>query len=395
MKSKLLIFLSALSLLGILAPPAQLAAQKRKSESTRYTVTDLGKVGPPPGQAYFVTSNGLVGGAATTPSGVMHAVVWFNKLKLDIGKPGLGGANSITFGANVWGQAVGVAENNIPDPNGEDFCGFKAQGFPSSGSCLPFLWQFPTMTALPTLGGNNGEVNQINNRGQAAGYAENDKPDPNCPAPQMLQFKPVVWKNGKARELRTFRGDTDGVALAINDSGQIVGASGDCANFNPALLIPMQPLHALLWEKGTMTDLGNLGGTGHGFGIIALNMNGKGEVVGNSDLPGDTTNHAFLWRKETGMQDLGTLPGDFISAGLAVNDNTQVVGVSLDMNFNLHAYLWENGQMTALNDLIAADSRWDLMLACSINSSGEIVGLALNKNNGEFHAFLAAPKNEQ
>jgi probable HAF family extracellular repeat protein len=393
MKSKLLISLWVLSLLGILATPAQLAAQKHKSESMRYTVTDLGKVGPPPGQAYFVTSNGLVGGAAATPSGVMHAVVWFNKLKLDIGKPGLGGANSITFGANVWGQAVGVAENNTPDPNAEDFCGFKAQGFLSSGSCLPFLWQFPTMTALPTLGGNNGEVNQINDKGQAAGYAENDKPDPNCPAPQMLQFKPVVWKNGKARELRTFRGDTDGIALAINDSGQIAGASGDCANFNPSLLIPIQPLHALLWEKGKMTDLGNLGGTGHGFGIIALNMNSKGQVVGNSDLAGDTVNHAFLWTKETGMQDLGTLPGDFISAGLAVNDSTQVVGVSLDANFNLHAYLWENGQMTALNELISPDSRWDLMLACSINSKGEIVGLALNKNTGEFHAFLASPKN--
>lgn len=398
MKSQLRISMWALSLL--LAAPAtsvrlaaqQPSARQQKQASTRYTVTDLGKVGLPPGQAYFVTSNGLAAGAAATPSGVMHAVLWLNKLKLDIGKPGLGGANSVAFGANVWGQAVGAAENNTPDPNGEDFCGFQAQGFSSSGSCLPFLWQFPTMTALPTLGGNNGEVNQVNDQGQVAGYAENSKPDPNCPAPQVLQFKPVVWKKGKAQELRTFPGDTDGVALAINDSGQVAGASGDCAPFNPQLLIPLQPLHALLWDKGKMTDLGNLGGTGHGFGIIALNMNGKGQVVGNSDLPGDTTNHAFLWTQETGMQDLGTLPGDVISAGLGINDSTQVVGVSLDANFNLRAYLWQNGQMTALNDLIPADSRWDLMLACSINSSGEIAGLALNKDTGELHAFLAKPR---
>jgi probable HAF family extracellular repeat protein len=114
--------------------------------------------------------------------------------------------------------------------------------------------------------------------------------------------------------------------------------------------------------------------------------------VGNSDLPGDTTNHAFLWTERTGMRDLGTLSGDVLSAGLAVNDNAQVVGVSLDANFNLRAYLWENGQMTALDDLIPASSRLSLLLACSINSSGEIAGLAINKNTGELHAFLAKPK---
>jgi probable HAF family extracellular repeat protein len=395
MKSKILGCILGIGLFTSMVVPAGVIAQEeqhRTDQAQRYTVTDLGKVGPPPGQAFFVTNNGLIAGAAATPAGVLHAVVWFNKLKLDIGKPGLGGANSMAFGANVWGQAVGVAENNTPDPNGEDFCGFQAQGFPSSGSCLPFLWQFPSMTVLPTLGGPNGAVNQINNLGQVAGFAENTKPDPNCPAPQVLQFKPVVWKNGKPRVLPTYPGDRDGAALAINDNGQVAGASGDCAAFNFQLLLPLQPLHALLWQKGKMTDLGNLGGTGHGFGIIALNMNGKGQVVGNSDLPGDTTNHAFLWTERTGMRDLGTLSGDVLSAGLAVNDSAQVVGVSLDANFNLRAYLWENGQMTALDDLIPASSRLSLLLACSINSSGEIAGLAINKNTGELHAFLAKPK---
>jgi hypothetical protein len=69
------------------------------------------------------------------------------------------------------------------------------------------------------------------------------------------------------------------------------------------------------------------------------------------------------------------------------------VGVSLDANFNLRAYLLENGRMTVLNELISPDSRWDLMLASFINSRGEIVGLALNKNNVEFPPFLASPKN--
>jgi probable HAF family extracellular repeat protein len=401
MKLRKLILLSVVPLFALLADPSWLAAQKyppvqeNRPAHVRYKVTDLGTVGPAPGQAFFVTRNDLVAGAAAAPSGAMHAVLWLSKFKFDIGKRGLGGANSIAFGANAWGQAIGAAETSKVDPNGEDFCGFKALGLPDSGgSCLPFIWQFGAMTPLPTLGGHNGEPNQINSRGQVAGYAENNKVDPTCPAPQVLQFKPVSWKNGKVRELATFPGDPDGVALAINDNGQLAGGSGDCAPFSPQLLFSMQPLHALLWEprKRTPIDLGNLGGTGHGFGNIALNMNNKGQVVGNSDLPGDTATHAFLWTREKGMQDLGTLPGDFISAGLGINDRAEVVGVSIDASFNLRAYLWQKGHMTDLNNLIPSDSTLSLILACSINSQGQIVGLAVDKDTGAAHAFLATPR---
>jgi probable HAF family extracellular repeat protein len=129
-----------------------------------------------------------------------------------------------------------------------------------------------------------------------------------------------------------------------------------------------------------------------GSEISLLSVNNKGQVVGNSDLPGDTADHAFLWTKETGMQDLGTLPGDVLSVGLSINDSGDVVGVSLDAKFNLRAYLWQNGAMTDLNTLIPADSSLYLLLACNINSRGEIVGLGVN-STGEAHAYLAAPRN--
>jgi probable HAF family extracellular repeat protein len=364
-------------------------------EPPRYTVTDLGPVGPVYGQAYYITRNHFIAGAATATDGTVHATLWFKHAQLDLGTPGLGGSNSVGFGGNVWGQVTGNAESAGVDPNGEDFCGFKFLGLPTSGSsCVPFVWQAGEMTALPTLGGYNGEGNQINNRGQVAGYAETDQADPNCPAPQVLQFKPVLWSKGEAHALRTFAGDTDGVALAVNDRGQVAGGSGVCAPFSPQLLFSLQSLHALLWEPGKRKpiDLGNLGGTGHFSGNIALNMNGKGEVVGNSDLAGDQANHAFLWTREGGMRDLGTLPGDFISAGLGINDKTEVVGVSLDANFNLRAYLWRDGRMTDLNSLVSAKTPLSLLLACSINADGQIVGFAVDKVTGEGHAFLATPK---
>jgi len=304
----------------------------------------------------------------------------------DIGAPGLGGPNSIAFGDNVRFQAAGEAETSTPDPNGEDFCGFGTHL-----TCLPFLWQDGVMNPLPTLGGNNGVAYAINNRGKAAGTAENSTPDPGCPAPQVLHFKPVVWEEGAIHKLPTFGGDPDGVAQEINDNGEVVGGSGTCATFNTNFLYNLVPVHALLWEKGKATDLGNLGGqTGQAGGNIAYNINNQGQVVGNSDLPGDTTFHAFLWTRKTGMQDLGTLSGDVASVSISINDAGSVIGASLDANFNPRAFLWEKGVMTDLNTLIAGDSPLYLLTGCSINSHGEITGLGLT-STGEIHTYLAIP----
>jgi uncharacterized membrane protein len=83
-----------------------------------------------------------------------------------IGNPGLGG-NSIAFGVNEWGLAVGEAENTSADlSTTEDFCGFQAMGYSSSPApCVPFLWKQGKMVPLKTLGGVNGVANQINSWG--------------------------------------------------------------------------------------------------------------------------------------------------------------------------------------------------------------------------------------
>jgi probable HAF family extracellular repeat protein len=360
----------------------------------RFTVTDLGAVGPT-GQPFLLTNNDLVSGAVVFPDNTLHGVLWYKGRRLDISTPGLKGPNSMAIGVNQLGQAVGEAQTRSSDPKGEDFCGFTALGIPSSGTtCLPFLWQNGVMNPLPTLGGNNGAANQINNRAEVAGMAENDMPDSTCPSagPQKLQFKPAVWQNGKVQELPTHPGDPDGNALAINDRGQVAGGSGDCAAFSPISLANLWPLHALLWENGKATDLGNLGGTGHGNGIEAVNLNNHGQVVGNSDVTGDANFHAFLWTRETGMRDLGTLPGDANSVANGINDAGDVVGVSLDAGFNPRAFLRRNGVMADLNTLIPAGSPLYLITSCSINSSGEIIGIAVEKSSGNIHGYLVTPR---
>jgi probable HAF family extracellular repeat protein len=324
----------------------------------------------------------------------MHAVLWYKTLKIDIGAHGLGGPNSAGFGVNELGQAVGTAENSTT--NNEDFCGFNAYGFPSSTACVPVVWQFGQTFGLPTLGGANGEALAINNDGEVAGFVETTYADPN-PDCAVSEFKPVIWEGGHIHELPTYPGDADGIPLGINDKGQVVGGSGACAPFNPASGFYYADLHALVWEKdSSYRDLGNLGGTGGAgpVGNFAIGINNRGQVVGHSLLPDNTTFHAFLWTEQTGMQDLGTLPGDTYSFAIRISDRGEAVGASLDTNFNSHAVLWKNGMPLDLENLVVSNpANLTLQLAWAINSSGKIVGLAAT-STGEAHGFLAIPSDD-
>ena len=106
-----------------------------------------------------------------------RALIDVDGFKLDLGS--LGGPNSwMNWGEiNDFGQVVGDSETSVPDPNGEDICSFGTHL-----TCRPFFWQFFHMSALPTLGGNNGQASAINNRGQIVGFAENGAVDSSCPA---------------------------------------------------------------------------------------------------------------------------------------------------------------------------------------------------------------------
>ena len=373
MKSRTLMWFTTMTLFAALATPVRLAAQQPP-----YTIIDLGTLGGTFSAGDSINNKDWVVGGATLPGDTaLHAFLWRKGLMRDLGT--LGGPNSTAlFPLNERGEITGFSDTSTPEPLGEDFCGFGTNLI-----CLPFLWQHDVMTPLPTLGGNNGQAFEINNRGQMVGVAENTTPDPTCVSPQVLQFEPVLWDKGEIHELPTFTGDPDGLALAINDQGQAVGQSGNCTTFG---------VHALLWQNGTVTDLGNLGGT-HNNG--PQDINNQGQAVGFSSLPGDTTAHAFLWQNGV-MTDLGTLPGDFSSFAAAINSKGQVVGFSCQgFGEDCRAFLWQSGVMTDLNTLIPAGSPLFLLSAFSNNSRGEIVGQALQISTGEVHGYLAIPSNRE
>ena len=152
-------------------------------------------------------------------------------------------------------------------------------------------------------------ANAVNNLGQVAGEALNTIPDPYTSnfntfyifgATQVHAFR---WtKSHGMQDLGTL-GGTDSAAFSINERGQIAGWSFTNTTVNPITGTPM--VAPFLWENGKMLNLGNLGGT---YGV-ANALNNRGEVVGASNLEMDLTEHPFRWSKSEGMQDLGTLGG--------------------------------------------------------------------------------------
>ena len=367
------------------------AAHAQNTAPARYTVINLGTLGGVYGSAaHSINNKGWITGIANLSGDTEeHAALWRNGVVNDLGT--LGGDNSaIDFPVkNDAGVIVGYAQTSTVDPLGENFCVFfcTPNGGACNGSnqlCRGFRWRNGLMEPLGVLGGNNSSATGANNRGLVVGLAENSTQDPNCIPPQVLDYKPVVWRGSAIQELPVVAGDAVGAAIGVNDNNQIVGASGMCGS-GPALG-PI-PVHATRWQNGSVRDLGNLGGA---LNNIAYAINNEGQVVGASDLPGDNTGHAFLWQKGV-MTDLGTLAGDFSSAAFAINNNGQVVGLSCDQNGNCRAFLWQNGVMIDLNSLTPPDSSLYLLNAYDINSRGEIAGVGLDQSTGVPLAFAAVP----
>jgi probable HAF family extracellular repeat protein len=392
MKSRAMISIAMTLCASLVSFP--LAAQENSTKPIQYSVQNLGTLGGVLGSsAHSINDQGQIAGVANlTGDSEEHAASWQSGRVSDLGT--LGGDNSnVDFPVkNDSGLIVGFAQTSSTDPLGENFCTFycNASGSACNGgsqSCRGFRWRDGLMQPLGTLGGNNSAATGANNRGLVVGLAETSTRDSNCLPPQVLDYEAVVWQGQSIDELSPVPGDAIGAALAVNDNDQVVGASGSCGS-GPGLMPGF--MHAVLWTNHSPIDLGNLGGA---YNNVAYAINNREQIVGASDLQGDSTGHAFLWQNGV-MTDLGTLAGDVLSFAYAINDRGEAVGQSCDASFNCRAFLWQNGAMTDLN-AVAAGSPLYLIDALDINSRGEIVGIGVDQNTTEQLAFVAVPCDQE
>jgi probable HAF family extracellular repeat protein len=140
-------------------------------------------------------------------------------------------------------------------------------------------------------------------------------------------------------------------ADAINNSGIVVGTSSNTAFRYDSV-------------SDSFVTLGTLGGTIS----IAYAINDAGQIVGGSTNAAGV-NHAFLYEGAT-MTDLGALGGAAnISTARGINNSGMIVGDS-----NGHGFIYLNGKMIDLNDLIDHSAGITVAYASSINDNGQIVG---------------------
>jgi len=376
-----------------LVVPIGLTAQEQPAapEPHRYKLIDLGTFGGP--SSYLSTSNAANGAVnqvlnnqgtvvgwgdtstldpfASNPVGCFspfppdcflpHAFQWQKGVLTDLGVLPGGDASDATWISDT-GLIAGEARNGLIDPL-----------IPGWAEIRAVLWKDGEVIDLGTLGGNESAAFSVNNRGQVVGVATNTIPDPFSFF--VTQLRAFLWQDGAMQDLGTL-GGPNSVAYFVNERGQVAGDSLTNSTVNPITGSPTQD--PFLWERGTMLDLGTLGGT---FGST-YGLNNRGQVVGLSNLAGDQTAHPFLWDKGT-LSDLGTLGGSF-GIAYGINDAGEVVGGATNKNDQTLAFLWKDGVMSNLGTVHGDDCS----LAFHINSKGQIVGNSLPCAGGPAHLFL-------
>lgn len=235
------------------------------------------------------------------------------------------------------------------------------------------LWNGTEMVDLGTLGGSGSIPFALNEADQVVGGSATLIGN---------QTVPFLWQNDSMVSLGTLGGNY-GKAFDINNQGIIVGFSHNVAN----------KVRAFIYKNQAMTDLGTLGGAQSS----ALAINDANEIVGISETAGGF-HHAFLW-KNGQMTDLGTLGGGQ-SQAFDINNSGQILGWAETATGYRPLVVWENGQAHRLNELIAADSGWELVIrdgihidnraGYRINNTGAILGKGFI-NQGQA-PFLMIPR---
>ncbi|MBI5705450.1 MAG: hypothetical protein HZC36_00490 [Armatimonadetes bacterium] len=314
--------------------------------SSRYSVTYFGLRAS---SATGISDNGHVAiTGMTTQGGIRwHAYHYFGGTTTDIG--GLGTRSTVARAVNSSGQVVGVSDVNANIRHA-------------------YVYQNGTVIDLGTLGGEDSWAEAINEAGHIVGYAQT------WPWTSSHAF---LYANGVMTDLGSFVTNDSSWANDINNVGQVVGSSITSSGGE----------HAFIWKAGVMVDIGTLGGSGS----EATAINDLGHVVGTASVAGSDTRHPFIYKNGL-MTDIGLQYPGVPTYAEDINDSGQIVGWSWDGWSVGGAFLFENGAMANIDELLdAPSSGWHISEALAINNNGTIVGSGNNASLGLSGAVMLTP----
>ncbi len=176
---------------------------------------------------------------------------------------------------------------------------------------------------------------------------------------------------------------TSQTPTSINSSGAIVGtaSSSDMTD-------------AFLYSNGKYQDLGGFGARQalptaiNDKGQIALNLIGK-----QVPIVSETPVHAYIDNNGQ-LTALQPLAGDNYTRVLAMNNQGVAVGFSYAKTDGLltdHAVVWQDGIATELTSATAKLNGFSLFSTASINNLGQITAKGWNADRQEFGSFILTP----